>query len=107
MASTQPANDLTRLCLCLRKAGAMQGLSDKTCTLLSIRHRWDLNELFWELIKHLCSREGQQTFNKICGHEYPDNKQKQKIQAIFRTLDDEWKRCCTQYPTIATGKFFL
>src|SRR6267142_1656243 len=76
MSSTQPANDLTRLCLCLGKAGATQGLSDKTCTLLSIRHEWDLDELFWELIKLLCSREGQQTFYKICGHEYPDDKQK-------------------------------
>jgi len=74
MASTQPANDLTRLCLCLRKAGATQGLSDKTCTLLSIQHGWDLDELFWELIKHLCSREGQQTFYEICGREYSDDK---------------------------------
>jgi len=107
MATAQPANDLTRLCLCLGKAGATQGLSDKTCTLLSIRHGWDLDELFWELIKHLYSREGQQTFYKICGHEFPDDKRKRKIQAIFWTLDDEWKRRCTQFPTIATGKFFL
>jgi len=107
MATAQPANDLTRLCLCLGKAGATQGLSDKTCTLLSIRHGWDLDELFWELIKHLYFREGQQTFYKICGHEFPDDKRKRKIQAIFRTLDDKWKRRCTQFPTITTGKFFL
>jgi len=76
MATAQPANDLTRLCLCLGKARAMQGLLDKTSTLLSIQHGWDLDELFWELIKHLCSREGQQTFYKICGHEFLDDKRK-------------------------------
>jgi len=85
----------------------MQGLSDKTCTLLLIQYGWNLDELFWELIKHLCSREGQQTFYKLCGREYPDDKQRRKIQAIFRTLDDEWKRCTTQFRAVATGRFFL
>jgi len=107
MASIQPANDLTRLCLCLRKARATQGLSDKTCTLLLIWHRWDLDELFWELIKHLCSREGQQTFYEICGREYPDDTRRWKIQAVFWTLDDKWKQHTTQFRAIAMGKFFL
>jgi len=26
---------------------------------------------------------------------------------MFRTLDDEWKRRTRQFPTVATGKFFL
>jgi len=107
ISTAQPANNLTHLCMCLRQTGAAQGLSDKACTLLSIRHGWDLDELFWELIKHLYSRSGQQTFYEMCGREYPDDKRRRKIQAIFRTLDDEWKRRTRQFPTVATGKFFL
>jgi hypothetical protein len=107
LSQARPANDLTHLCSCLCMDGAAQGLSDKTCTLFAMRNQWDLDDLFFELLPHLVSNSGIQTFHDMCGRDNPNHSARKQCQSSFRSMDNEWERRAPKYGEEGTGKFFL
>ena len=107
LATAEPKNDFTYLCQSLGGDGAGQTLSDKVCTLLSIKHDWDLDDCFWELFPLLRSHNGQQTFYDLCGRQNPKGEWHKECQRSFRAMDNKWERRSSNYGSISMGKFYL
>lgn len=107
ISHAQPENDLTRLCKCLCMDGAAQGLSDRWCTVKAVQHNWELDELFGELLPHLCSRSATQSFYDMCCKVNPDNGWRRACQKAFRSMDKTWRDRTAIYTHTSTAKWFL
>lgn len=107
LSQAKPANDFTYLCQCLGFDGAAEGLSGTWSTLTAIRHDWDIDELFEELLPKLQSRAANQSFHDMCGKVNPQGGWHKECRKAFQRLDKEWKQRTEKHSASNTGKYYL
>ena len=90
LGQCEPSNDFMRLCQHLCMDGAAQRFSGEIQT--TDFDYTDLEELFWNLEWHLCSKIVINLFYESCGFEIPYPPPHEQGTKIFRSLSCEWER---------------
>ena len=103
LGQCEPINDLTRLCQHLCMDGAAQRLSGEIQT-FDFNHT-DLEELFYNLDWHLCSKSVINSFYESCGFTEPYPPLHKQGTKIFRSLSRKWTRRCERFGPTATAKY--
>ena len=90
LGQCEPSNDFTHLCQYLCMDGAAQRFSGEIQT--TDFDYMDLEELFWNLEWHLCSKTVINSFYKSCGFKIPYPSLHEQGTKIFRSLSCKWER---------------
>ena len=103
LGQCEPANDFTRLCQHLCMDGAAQRFSGEIQT--TDFDYADLEELFWNLEWHLCSKTVINSFYESCGFDIPYPPLHEQGTKTFRSLSREWERRSERFGPTATAKY--
>ena len=103
LGQCEPINDFMRLCQHLCMDGTTQWFSGEIQT--ADFNYSDLEELFYNLEWHLCSKSVINSFYESCGFEIPYPPLHEQGTKIFRSLSHEWERWSKCFGPAATAKY--